>query len=153
MTSKIKCQCGSIINHNYFNNHIYSNKHKTFILNNKINDFSEYFNEDLFINLNEKMNELDDIKTSINEFEYLNICNKLLKEYKYHKSNSIKTFYENLIFQENRLYNKFISELIYKNHPIFNYQLIRNIYYIYYYIDNNLYIFKIDHINYILNNL
>ena len=58
MNSKIICQCGSTINHNYFRIHIYSKKHIDFISTNPIKDYAECYNEELFYNLNEKMNEL-----------------------------------------------------------------------------------------------
>ena len=154
MNSKIDCPCGSCINHNYYRIHIYSKKHIEFITNNPIKDYAECYNEDLFDNLNEKMNELDDNKIFMKEGEYIKECNKLLENYKENKFNSLKKSYGNLIlkFQENnRLYNKIISEITYKNNSILIYQKYKNIYFNYYLIDNNLIIIKINYLNFILN--
>ena len=88
------------------------------------------------------------------EGEYIKECNKLLENYKENKFNSLKKSYGNLIlkFQENnRLYNKIISEITYKNNSILIYQKYKNIYFNYYLIDNNLIIIKINYLNFILN--
>ena len=154
MNSKIDCPCGSCINHNYYRIHIYSKKHIDFITNNPLKDYAEIYNEELFDNLNEKMNELDDNKIFMKEGEYIKECNKLLENYKENKFNSLKKSYGNLIlkFQENnRLYNKIISEITYKNNSILIYQKYKNIYFNYYLIDNNLIIIKINYLNFILN--
>jgi len=156
MNSKIICQCGSTINHNYFRIHIYSKKHIDFISTNPIKDYAECYNEELFENLNIKMNELDDNKLLMNEGEYIDKCNKLLKDYKENKENSFKKSYGTLLtkFQENnRLNNKIISDITYKNNPIIVYQKYKNSYFNYYLIDNNLIIIKIDYLNYILYNV
>ena len=154
MNSKIDCPCGSCINHNYYRIHIYSKKHIDFITNNPLKDYAEIYNEELFDNLNEKMNELDDNKIFMKEGEYIKKCNELLENYKENKFNSLKKSYGNLIlkFQENnRLYNKIISEITYKNNSILIYQKYKNIYFNYYLIDNNLIIIKINYLNFILN--
>ena len=154
MNSKIDCPCGSCINHNYYRIHIYSKKHIDFITNNPLKDYAEIYNDELFDNLNEKMNELDDNKIFMKEGEYIKKCNELLENYKENKINSLKKSYGNLIlkFQENnRLYNKIISEITYKNNSILIYQKYKNIYFNYYLIDNNLIIIKINYLNFILN--
>lgn len=154
MNSKIDCPCGSCINHNYYRIHIYSKKHIDFITNNPLKDYAEIYNEELFDNLNEKMNELDDNKIFMKEGEYIKECNELLENYKENKFNSLRKSYGNLIlkFQENnRLYNKIISEITYKNNSILIYQKYKNIYFNYYLIDNNLIIIKINYLNFILN--
>jgi hypothetical protein len=155
MTLKIICPCGSSINHNYYRIHIYSKKHLQYISNPEtiIKDYSEIYNEDLLHNLNQTMITLDENKSEMKEGEYLNECNKLLKEYNDNKTNSIINSYVNLIkkFKENnRLYNKIISEIIYKNNKIISYQFINNKYFNYYFIDNQLIIIKIDYLRYIL---
>jgi hypothetical protein len=102
------------------------------------------------------MNELDDNKLLMNEGEYIDKCNKLLKDYKENKENSFKKSYGTLLtkFQENnRLNNKIISDITYKNNPIIIYQKYKNSYFNYYLIDNNLIIIKIDYLNYILYNV
>jgi hypothetical protein len=155
MNSKIICQCGSTINHDYFRIHIYSKKHIRFICTNPIKDYAEFYNEELFDNLNIKMNELDDNKLLMNEGEYINKCNEFLKDYKENKENSLKKSYGTLLtkFQENdRLYNKIISDITYKNNPIIVYQKYKNSYFNYYLIDNNLIIIKIDYLSYMLYN-
>jgi len=156
MNSKIICPCGSTINHNYFRIHIYSKKHIDFISTNPIKDYAECYNEELFDNLNEKMNDLDENKLLMNEGEYIDKCNKLLKDYKENKENSLKKSYGILLtkFQENhRLYNKIISDITYKNNSIIVYQKYKNSYFNYYLIHDNLIIIKIDYLNYILYNL
>ena len=156
MNSKINCLCGSTINHNYFRIHIYSKKHIDFISTHPIKDYADCYNEELFDNLNEKMNELDENKLLMNEGEYIDKCNKLLKDYKENKENSLKKSYGTLLtnFQENhRLYNKIISDITYKNNSIIVYQKYINSYFNYYLIDNNLFIMKIDYLNFILNNI
>lgn len=156
MNSKINCLCGSTINHNYFRIHIYSKKHIDFISTNPIKDYADCYNEELFYNLNEKMNELDENKLLMNEGEYIDKCNKLLKDYKENKENSLKESYGTLLtnFQKNhRLYNKIISNITYKNNSIIVYQKHINSYFNYYLIDNNLFIMKIDYLNFILNNI
>ena len=153
MNSKIDCPCGSCINHNYYRIHIYSKKHIDFITNNPLKDYAEIYNEELFDNLNEKMNELDDNKIFMKEGEYIKECNKLLENYKENKFNSLKKSYGNLIlkFQENnRLYNKIISEITYKNNSILIYQKHKNYYLNYYLINDKIFIVKIDYLIYML---
>jgi hypothetical protein len=156
MNSKINCLCGSTINHNYFRIHIYSKKHIDFISTNPIKDYADCYNEELFYNLNEKMNELDENKLLMNEGEYIDKCNKLLKDYKENKENSLKESYRTLLtnVQKNhRLYKTIISHITYKNNSIIVYQKHINSYFNYYLIDNNLFIMKIDYLNFILNNI
>lgn len=154
MNSKIDCPCGSCINHNYYRIHIYSKKHIDFITNNPLKDYAEIYNEELFDNLNEKMNELDDNKIFMKEGEYIKECNYLLKNYKENKAISLQNSYGKLIIklrENDRLYNKIISEITYKNNSILIYQKYKNIYFNYYLIDNNLIIIKINYLNFILN--
>lgn len=154
MNSKIDCPCGSCINHNYYRIHIYSKKHIDFITNNPLKDYAEIYNEELFDNLNEKMNELDDNKIFMKEGEYIKKCNKLLENYKENKAISLQNSYGKLIIklrENDRLYNKIISEITYKNNSILIYQKYKNIYFNYYLIDNNLIIIKINYLNFILN--
>ncbi len=153
MNSKINCPCGSSVNHNYFRTHIYSKKHKEYIFNNPIKDYAECYNEDLFDNLNEKMNELDDNKLNMKECDYINDCNNLLKNYKENKEKSIYNSYGILIskFLENyRLYNKIVSEITYKKNSILVYQKFNKFYLNYYLINEKLIIIKIDYLKFIL---
>lgn len=154
MNFKINCPCGSRINRNYYRNHIYSNKHLEFINNNPLKDYYELYNEELFDNLNDKINELDKNNLNMKEGEYINQCNKLLKIYKDNKDKSFHISYRKLIDKLNenyRLYNKIISEITYKNNSIIVYQKYKNIYFNYYLIDDKIIIIKINYLNYILH--
>ena len=154
MNSKIDCPCGSCINHNYYRIHIYSKKHIEFITNNPIKDYAECYNEDLFDNLNEKMNELDENKLRMKEGEYIKKCNKLLENYKENKAISLQNSYGKLIIklrENDRLYNKIISEITYKNNVAIVYQKHKNYYLNYYLINDKIFIVKIDYLNFILN--
>lgn len=154
MTSKSSCPCNSFISYKYHRNHFQSKKHLLFISNNPIKDFCEIYNEELLDNLNEKMNDLDENKFHINEGQYLENCNNLLKEFKDNKKKSYLISYSNLEkkFQNNlRTFNKNISEIIYKNNNIIYYHKFNNIYYIYFSINFQIFIFKIDYISYVLN--
>lgn len=142
MTNKITCPCGSIVNHNYFRIHIYSNKHLSFINNNTIKDYAEIYNEDLY----DEINYLYENKTQFKENYYLQECNRILNEFK--NNNGYKYLIDNLI-NNHRFYNKIISEIVYKKNKILNYQYHNNIYYNYYLIDNELIIVKIDYIKYL----
>jgi len=151
MTSKYICPCGSSISN--YRNHFQSKKHLLYLSNNPIKDFSEIYNEELFDNLTEKMNELDEMKFEINEGEYLDNCNKLQQEYNHNKRNSFINSYLNLekkIQNDLRLFNKTISEITYKNNKIIYYHKF-NLYYIYYSINHQIVIFKIDYFSYVLN--
>lgn len=153
MNSKITCPCGTCVNHKYYRIHIYSKKHLDFIINNPIKDYADCYNEELLDILNEKINDLDNNKLFIKEIDYINECNKLLENYKENKKKSLNNTYGNLIskFQENnRLYNKIISEITYKNHSILVYQNYKNIYFNYYLINEKIFIIKINYLNYIL---
>ena len=90
MKSKIICPCGSSVNHNYFRIHI------EFISTNNenIKDYAESYNEELF---NEKMNNLDDNKLIIKECDYINECNILLKNYKENLSQNFKKIIDYII--------------------------------------------------------
>jgi len=146
------CPCGSSISN--YRHHFHSNKHLKYLSNNSIKDFSEILNEELYENLNEKMNELDENKSQINEGEYLEICNKLQKEYNHHKRNSFIKSYSNLenkIQNDLRLFNKTISKITYKNNKTIYYHKLNYLYYLYYSINNQIIIFKIDYISYVLN--
>ena len=154
MNSKIDCPCGSCINHNYYRIHIYSKKHIEFITNNPIKDYAECYNEDLFDNLNEKMNELDENKLRMKEGEYIKKCNKLLENYKENKAISLQNSYGKLIIklrENDRLYNKIISEITYKNNVAIVYQKHKNYYLNYYLINDKIFIVKINYLNFILN--
>ena len=154
MNSKIDCPCGSSVNHNYYRIHIYSKKHIEFITNNPIKDYAEIYNEELFDNLNEKMNELDDNKLRMKECDYINECNYLLKNYKENKAISLQNSYGKLIIklrENDRLYNKIISEITYKNNSILIYQKHKNYYLNYYLINDKIFIVKINYLNFILN--
>jgi len=154
MTSKIVCPCNSHISYKNSRNHFQSKKHLLFLSNNPIKDFCEIYNEELFDNLNKKMNELDENKLHINEGEYLENCNKLLKEFNDNKKKSYIISYSNLekkIQNDLRMFNKNISEITYKNNKIIYYHKFNNIYYIYYSINYQIFIFKIDYISYVLN--
>jgi len=156
MTSKITCPCGISVNHNYYRIHVYSKNHIEYITTNPIKDFSEMFNEELIDNLNEKMMELDENKCQMTEGDYLKECDKLQKDFNETKRNSHRISYETLIkrFRDNnRLYNKIISEITYKNNKILLYQRNNNVYFIYYLINDELIIVKIDYIRYMLNTL
>jgi hypothetical protein len=153
MNSKIICPCGVSVNHNYYRIHIYSKKHLDFINNKPIKDYAECYNEDLFDNLNEEMNDLDNNKLNMKENDYINKCNKLLENYKENKKKSLINSYGKLIIEfqkNNRLYNKIISGINYKNHSILVYQNFNNIYFNYYLINQKIFIIKINYLNYIL---
>ena len=153
MNYKINCPCGSSVNHNYFRIHIYSKKHIEFITNNPIKDYAECYNEELFDNLNEKMNELDENKLLMKEGDYINECNSLLKNFKENKAKSLQNSYGKLIINlkdNNRLYNKIISEITYKNNIAIVYQKHKNYYLNYYLINHKIFIVKIDYLLYML---
>ena len=153
MNYKINCPCGSYVNHNYFRIHIYSKKHIEFITNNPIKDYAECYNEELFDNLNEKMNELDENKLLMKEGDYINECNSLLKNFKENKAKSLQNSYGKLIINlrdNDRLYNKIISEITYKNNIAIVYQKNKNYYLNYYLINHKIFIVKIDYLLYML---
>lgn len=144
MTSKIICPCGSIIKHNYFRIHIYSYKHLNYLYDNDITDYADISNDII----NQELYDLDENKLNMKDINYIEECNKLLKRFKENPYlNLIEKLQEN-----NRLYNKIISEITYKNNPILIYQKYQNIYFNYYLINQKIFIIKIDYFKFILNN-